>query len=165
MGVRALRRVLLWGRLRLGNFHIETDGQILWRIAGFVVAGLITQGSAHNILARLHRVKWPDEDINPEVTGVNVQLLVGSEGKTHILPVRVGGFADDDVGRRLHLERGGNKVVGLGMIGIDVIAASHVESNGHGRGLALGSGDDRGRCEGDDGTFRPKLFLRQCPRR
>src|ERR1700722_6893239 len=100
--MRALRRVFAGRRLSLRNLYIEADGQILGRIAGSVIACLVLQSSADNVFAGLHGTQWPNKDTDFEVPRVNVELLVGGEGKAHILTVRVGSLADYDVGGGLH---------------------------------------------------------------
>ena len=68
-----------------------------------------------------------DLHIHFEFPGIDVELFVGIERKTHILTIGVGGFADDDVGGGLHLERGRDQELRLRIIGIDVISAGDAE--------------------------------------
>ena len=46
------------------------------------------------------------QHIDFEISGVDIELFVGSEGETRILAFRVGGFADDNVGGGFDLEHG-----------------------------------------------------------
>ena len=107
--VRALRRVRGSSRASFGDFDIETDGQILRGITRPVITCLIPEASAQNVFTGLHRMQRVDEDVDGEVSGVNIKLFVRGKSEAHVFTVGVGSFADDNVGRGLKLERGGDK--------------------------------------------------------
>jgi hypothetical protein len=82
------------------------------------------------------------QHIHFEISGVDIELFVGSESETHIPALGVGGSADDDVGGGFHLEHGRDQEFRLGLVGIDVIAARNAEQERDGNRLALHDGHD-----------------------
>src|SRR5208282_3959028 len=134
---------------------------LLGRIAGRVIAGLVFQSSADDIFAGLYGVQRTHEHIDFEISGVDIELFVGSEGKTHILAFGVSGFADDDVGRGFDLEHGRDEEFGLGLIGVDVVSVGHPEQERDRSRFTLDSGYDRGGGHLYGWSLRAQVVL--CP--
>ena len=139
-------------RRSLGDLDIKTNRQLLWRIARLVVAGLIFQSSAYDIFSRLHRQQRTHQDIHLEISRINIELLIGSERKAHILPLRIGGFPDHDIGSGFNLKHRRNQILRLRLVRINVVAVSHPKfkrnrswfplhgSHGHNRGYLYDRG-------------------------
>ena len=125
--MRALRWILARSGRSLGDFYVEADGQLLRRIAGGVIAGLIFQSSANDVLARLHGTQWAHENVNFEISGIDVELFVRGEGKTGVLPGGVCGLADDDIGSGFDFENGRDEVFGFRLVGVDVVSGGNAE--------------------------------------
>jgi len=159
MSVRALRGVGGASGRCLGDLHVEADRQILGWVAGCVVASLISKGSTDNVFAGLHAAQGVNHDIDVEISGVDVQLLVGRKGKAHVLALGINGLADNDVGGGVDFERGRDEELGLGAIGIDVISLSDVECQGSARALRLDRGDCGRIGQRDNGPFGTEFVL------
>ena len=140
MRVWALSRVRDMCLGCFGDFHVKADGQIFWRIAGRIVAGLVSQGSADHVFSGLNRMQGADEHIDLEIASVDIEFFVGSERKAHVLSVRVSRLADNDVGCRFHLESSRDEVFRLGPIGVDVVTIQDAEHQRSGGWFALNRG-------------------------
>ena len=80
-----------------------------------------------------------------EIPAVYVQLLVGRKRKRQILSLGIFDLAQNNIGRQIHLQGGGNQEFRLGCVGIDVKAGRDAEIQvHHGLGRAL-SRDQRNR--------------------
>jgi len=127
VSIGALCGILVGRRWSFGDLYIEADGQLFGRIAGGVITGLVFQRSADNIFAGLHGAQGAHQHIDFEISGINIELFVGSKREAHVLAVGVGGFADDDVGSGFYFEDGWDEILRLRLIGVDVVSAGDAE--------------------------------------
>lgn len=146
-------------RRRLGNLHIKANGQVLRGIAGGVVAGLVFEDAAHDVFARFDGAERVHGDIDVEIAGINVEFLVRSESKAHILSFRVNDLAYDNVGGGIDLKGSGDQKLRLGVVGIDVVAAGDIEREGHGSRFGLNRGDNVCGRHFDDGALGTEFLL------
>jgi len=160
MRVWTLRGVCNVGLGSFGDLHIKTNRQILGRIAGGIVTGLIFERAAHDVFPRLDRVERADEHVDLEVSGINIELLVGREGEAHILSIRISGFSDYDVGSGFYFQRSWNQVFRFRMIGINVVSVGDIERQSDSGRFALNGGHDGCARDLHDRTLRSELFLR-----
>jgi hypothetical protein len=166
MRIRALRRVRVVHWWSLGNLHIKAHRQRFRRITGFIVAGLVFEGTADHILAGLRRVQRAYQHINIEISGVNVKFFVGIEGKAHVLAFGISDFADHHVGIGFYLEHGRNQELRFRHVGIDVVSAGNAKRERRRAWLALHHGHNRSGHNFHGQTFGSKVVvLRQSSNR
>src|SRR5450432_424841 len=143
MGVWALGGPMAVNRGRFHDFHFEFDWQLLGRVAGAVVAGLIFQGASHGVFAWEDGVQGTNGYAQREVAAIDAQFLVGGEIEGYVLTGWIADFADYDVGRGVHTQSRRNHELLRRLIRIDVIAAGNVEAEVHAAGLAANDGGQR----------------------
>jgi hypothetical protein len=159
VGVGALGGIAVGDGRGLADFHVKAYGQLLGRIAGGVITGLIFKSAANDVFARLHGTQRANEHVDVEVSREDIQFFVGRKREAHVLSVRVASFADDDVGRGVDFEDGRNQEFRFRLIRVDVVSAGDVEGKRDGRGFALYGGDERSGGHLDDRALRAEVFL------
>ena len=84
--------------------------------------------------------------VHLKVSGVHIELFVGSKCKAHIVALGIVSSADDDVGGGADFQSRRNQEFRLRLIGIDVISAHHAKCKRHLRCFAL--------CDRNNGSGR-----------
>ena len=157
MDVRALRRVGVMRCRFFYHFHIKTYWQSFWRIAGSIVAGLITKHAMHDVFSRRNGVEGMDGYRHGEVSGVDAKFFVRLKRKDQIFAGRVFNFSQDDVCGQIHLQLGGDKELRPGGVGVNVIPRWNAKIQiDHGR-LSAGRGDQRNRADAHVRRFAGNL--------
>src|ERR1700744_3083346 len=101
--VRALGGIVARAGRFFHDFDFEAYGNSLWREALRVVAGLVAQDAVHYVLTWYHGMQWMYRDGDREISGVDVESVVGRKGEGQILPGGIVDLAQDDVSGQIHL--------------------------------------------------------------
>lgn len=157
--MRALGRVGLTTRRLFYDLNFKLHGQILGWIAGGIVASLIAQHAVHFVFSRNDRMQGMYTNCNCEVSAINAEFFARRKRESAVFAGRVFGFSQHDIGRHLDAQRGWDKELRLGSVGVDVITGRHAEVEGD-RGL-LGT---HSRCQWH-GNHRQSWSLAESLRR
>jgi len=97
MHVRALRGVgVVLGRF-FHDLHFKTHRQVLRRIAGGIITGLIAQDAVHHVFPGHDRVQRMHSHGDGEVSAINIQRFVGRERETPIFARGILSLSQDNV--------------------------------------------------------------------
>ena len=85
MHVRALGGILSGRGRSFDHLHFKLNREILRRIAGSIVTSLVAEAAAELVFAGKYSRQRPHAHAQGEISAVNVELLIGSEGEAHLL--------------------------------------------------------------------------------
>src|SRR5581483_1758088 len=141
--MRALCGILLRRRSRFRDLHFKIDRKVFRRIAGSVVAGLVSELAAKCILAGDHVSQGTDRHRQREPAPIDAQLLVRGEWKAGLFSGRISDFSHHDVGWWIQLQSGWDEEFGFRSVGINVKSRADTELKLHRSRLTASDGRDR----------------------
>ena len=150
MHVWTLRGILVRSGRLFCDLYIKADGQRFWREALGIVAGLIAQHAVHHIFSGSDCVERMHRDVDGEVPAVDAELFIRRKRKREILAFGILDFAEDDVSRQIHLQRGWDQEFRSRHVRVDVESRGDAEiQRNHGlRGALCSYQSDRNHRNG-----------------
>ena len=132
----------LWGSFvlrlacRLGYFDLKRNRRLPRWIASGVVASLIFQAAVYRVLAGQDCFQRAHFHRNRKVAGIDVDLLVRSEGKGAVFAVGIGDLSNQNVSGSVEFEYRLFEILLMRNIGVDVIAVRHAKNQFDRAGVA-----------------------------
>lgn len=127
--------------VRLGDifadFDIKLHRQLLGRITGVIVAGLVLELSMYGVSAKRRMRLGKDYSFHNYIPGVDAQLFRRIKGKAGQYSGGILDFGDHQVRRRSEAQAGGNHFRLCRLVRVDVIASLYVKRKLHRKVLAL----------------------------